>query len=172
MTVYIYLLENRRIFYFSAGNASRGCSLDGTWEERTDYNNCRPLSPKDNCFNDPSSCEPSDLSLKIYCVGYTLSLLALVLALIIFLSFRQVHISRNKGVRKKAFSNSLLFLACREMRCLRNKIHTNLFITIILSNSCFIVTALVQVRESVKETLIEYSRNFVYFHTDFIPLKL
>ena len=35
----------------------------------------------------------------------------------------------------------------RELRCLRNKIHINLFITFWLSNSCWIVSAIIQVRK-------------------------
>jgi hypothetical protein len=35
-------------------------------------------------------------------------------------------------------------LLSREMRCLRNKIHTNLFLTYILANTCWILTALMQ----------------------------
>ena len=32
----------------------------------------------------------------------------------------------------------------REMRCLRNKIHANLFLTFILTNTCWIITAVMQ----------------------------
>ena len=37
----------------------------------------------------------------------------------------------------------------REMRCLRNKIHTNLFFTFVLSNACWIGTAVIQVSSNV-----------------------
>ena len=37
-----------------------------------------------------------------------------------------------------------LFHFNREMRCLRNKIHANLFLTYILANSCWILTAVMQ----------------------------
>merc|ERR550532_2924849 len=55
--------------------------------------------------------------MMIYSIGYTLSLASLIIALIILLSLREV-------------------------RCLRNKIHANLFFSYILSISCWIVTAL------------------------------
>ena len=38
----------------------------------------------------------------------------------------------------------MMMVLCREMRCLRNKIHTNLFLTYILANTCWILTALMQ----------------------------
>ena len=38
--------------------------------------------------------------------------------------------------------NSCCYL--REMRCLRNKIHSNLFLTFILTNSCWIITSVMQ----------------------------
>jgi corticotropin releasing hormone receptor 1 len=76
------LVENENILI--SGNASRGCSLSGEWDSRTDYNNCRAIEI-------PAIPKPSeDFSVSIYFVGYILSLLALTLALVFFLSFRFV----------------------------------------------------------------------------------
>jgi len=55
----------------------------------------------------------------IYFCGHSLSLLALLVAFSICIYFK-------------------------EMRCLRNKIHANLFLTYILANSCWILTAAMQ----------------------------
>ncbi|XP_023322237.1 diuretic hormone receptor [Eurytemora carolleeae] len=55
----------------------------------------------------------------IYFCGHSLSLVALLIAFSICIYFK-------------------------EMRCLRNKIHANLFLTYILANSCWILTAVMQ----------------------------
>jgi hypothetical protein len=38
-----------------------------------------------------------------------------------------------------------MFLRRREMRCLRHKIHTNLFLSLLTSNLCWILIAVIQV---------------------------
>ena len=65
-----------------SGNATRGCSVTGEWDSRTDYNNCRAIEMPTN------QKVSEDFSVSIYFVGYILSLLALTLALSLFLSFR------------------------------------------------------------------------------------
>jgi len=69
-------------FSIFTGNATRGCLENGEWDSRTDYNNCQtieiPTIPKLS----------EDYSVSIYFVGYGLSLLALTLALVIFMTFR------------------------------------------------------------------------------------
>ncbi len=72
------------LFLLFTGNATRGCLLGGLWEERTDYNNCQPLAEP------PPPPQPPDFSHSIYLSGYTLSLCALTVALVIFLGFRSV----------------------------------------------------------------------------------
>ena len=57
---------------------------NGTWAEKTDYSNCTMYEP--NIPVEPSG----DYSDVIYMVGYALSLIALTIALIIFLKFRYV----------------------------------------------------------------------------------
>jgi hypothetical protein len=73
---------NILLWIFSPGNATRSCLETGEWDSRTDYNNCQtieiPSIPK----------QSEDYSVSIYFVGYGLSLLALTLALIIFMTFR------------------------------------------------------------------------------------
>ena len=66
-------------------NASRKCLANGTWAEKTDYSNCTMYEP--NIPVEPSG----DYSDVIYMVGYALSLIALTIALIIFLKFRYVE---------------------------------------------------------------------------------
>ena len=39
----------------------------------------------------------------------------------------------------------MMMVLCREMRCLRNKIHTNLFLSLLTSNLCWILIAIIQV---------------------------
>ena len=75
------------IFYDFPENASRECWATGNWNEttgiKTDYSNCTMIEHTDNEEEDIVD-EVDD----IYMVGYSLSLLALTIALIIFLKFR------------------------------------------------------------------------------------
>ena len=71
--------------------------------------------------------------------GYTISLIALLGAVFIFLSFRYIFILSDK-------IHLYTILLFREMRCLRHKIHIGLFFTLILSDMSWIFTALIQVR--------------------------
>ena len=78
-------------FLYFSGNATRQCSIDGLWEEKGHYDDCIPVQlPPDG----PGPCENStiplcnDYSMLIYSIGYSLSLITLLMALIIFISFR------------------------------------------------------------------------------------
>ena len=62
-------------------NASRMCLANGTWSEKTDYSNCSMFEPILEVKN-------GDYSDVIYMVGYAVSLIALTIALFIFLKFR------------------------------------------------------------------------------------
>ena len=73
---------------FISDNASRYCDLNGIWDI-SNYDNCYII----NSFN--KSCESefniwcsADTSALIYLFGYFSSLFALVVALVIFLSFK------------------------------------------------------------------------------------
>ena len=69
-------------FHFSCiENASRMCLANGTWSEKTDYSNCSMFEPILEVKN-------GDYSDVIYMVGYAVSLIALTIALFIFLKFR------------------------------------------------------------------------------------
>jgi len=88
------------------------------WANKSDYSECRPLKlPEDE--ESLSEVTHSDSLSHIYFTGYSLSLVTLIMAFIIFLYFK-------------------------EIRCLRNKIHSNLFLTFILANTCWILTAIMQ----------------------------
>lgn len=96
-----------------------------------------------------------DLPFYIYCLGYILSLVSLSLGLAVFIHFKQVfsfihrvqlfenrvNRIRNSWYRLHAFRwrcegeqvNSYGHLFSRDLRCLRNTIHANLFLTYILA---------------------------------------
>ena len=63
-------------------NASRMCLTKGNWNEKTDYSNCTMIEAKDEVQ------DSGDYSDDIYIVGYSFSLIALIIALFIFLKFR------------------------------------------------------------------------------------
>ena len=69
-------------------NASRFCHLDGTWDDHTNYEQCthlpeQSLTPEFELF--------VELPTIIYYTGYTLSLVALILAVIVFIRYKYVH---------------------------------------------------------------------------------
>ncbi|XP_029052077.1 diuretic hormone receptor-like isoform X2 [Osmia bicornis bicornis] len=108
------LEELNGIRYDSTQNASRLCRLDGIWSNYTNYTLCRDLQEPDI----EGSVEI--ISTKIYFVGYSISLLTLVIAVSIF-------------------------LYCKELRCIRNNIHTNLMFTYILADFMWILNHVMQV---------------------------
>ena len=90
-----------------SANSSRLCGSDGLWEERTHYDNCQPLPlgaeehyniTGNECISNPRDifekfvifaiAGVNNYSHSIYTVGYTLSICALTLAIVIFLAFR------------------------------------------------------------------------------------
>jgi hypothetical protein len=78
-------------FYFLfSDNATRGCSADGIWDDQANYGSCKPIvnPPSPTCDTTTSPYLCNDYSMLIYSVGYTLSLVTLIIALIIFISFR------------------------------------------------------------------------------------
>ncbi|XP_055918195.1 diuretic hormone receptor isoform X1 [Eupeodes corollae] len=108
--------EFKGIQYDSTQNATRLCFSNGTWANYTNYDKCHHAPPSPIPDFSPSIELPS----LIYCSGYFLSLLALTLALIVFLYFK-------------------------DLKCLRNTIHANLFLTYILSALLWILTLFLQV---------------------------
>ncbi|XP_055690706.1 diuretic hormone receptor-like isoform X2 [Lutzomyia longipalpis] len=96
--------EFKGVKYDTTQNATRYCHLNGVWDNYTNYEECAHHD-----FPSVSEFEPHvDLPTYIYCIGYILSLTTLLLATVIFFHFK-------------------------ELRCLRNTIHGNLFVTYILS---------------------------------------
>ena len=63
------------IHYYLLGNASRLCTLDGQWEDKTDYSGCRPLHVPDNSYFNVTEVETADeppdleISIVIYLIG-------------------------------------------------------------------------------------------------------
>lgn len=109
--------ELNDVFYDTSQNASRECYGNGTWAEKTDYSYCKPLK-SDSDFILGVLWDLRQAA-TVYYVGYGLSLVALLLALWIFLYFK-------------------------DLRCLRNVIHTNLMVTYVLIDITWIATAILQ----------------------------
>ncbi|XP_076365759.1 diuretic hormone receptor-like [Tachypleus tridentatus] len=122
--------ELKGIRYNTSENATRLCYENGTWANRSDYSKCNPLISEDtflevrptnwsqNVFSrlQTMCCGMSRKLQKIYYIGYGISLLASLVALTIFVYFK-------------------------DLRCLRNIIHTNLIVTFILLDMTWIITA-------------------------------
>jgi len=81
-----YNAFNAHLLFSFPDNATRYCELDGTWNT-TNYDSCKPLN-----VNPPDLPAPDNNLLSIttgvYLFGYSLSLAALIIAMIIFLSFK------------------------------------------------------------------------------------
>ncbi|XP_021958199.2 diuretic hormone receptor isoform X2 [Folsomia candida] len=108
--------ELNTILYDSSKNATRFCSEGpngGEWNN-TIYDLCQPV-PNNSTINDNES-NILALTTGVYFCGYCLSLAAVTIAMIIFLAFK-------------------------ELRCLRNTIHTNLIVTYILADTLWIITS-------------------------------
>ncbi|GFQ88830.1 diuretic hormone receptor [Trichonephila clavata] len=120
-TVIIKCMEFlNRVPYDTTQNATRECHANGTWAPRSDYSECRPLDQKDESFENLWDIKDAH---TIYSIGYGLSLIALVIALWIFLYFS-------------------------DLRCLRNTIHTNLLVTYLFIDLTWIITAALQTSTS------------------------
>lgn len=66
---------------FVSENATRWCFHNGTWDQYSDYSKCRELSLVET--------EPGvEITTTIYFIGYTLSLIALIVAVFIFWRFK------------------------------------------------------------------------------------
>lgn len=105
--------------YDSRNNATRPCYSNGTWADKSNYDSCMPI-PEEI----PEEAKPdAKEALSIYIFGYGLSLVALSIALTIFLYFK-------------------------DLRCVRNTIHTNLMITYVLFDVTWIITSMLHVSVS------------------------
>ncbi|XP_037903274.1 diuretic hormone receptor isoform X2 [Hermetia illucens] len=111
------LEELQGVHYDSSQNATRYCTAEGVWDNYTNYGQCLHL-PESSVVPE---FEPNiELPTFIYYVGYTISLISLTLAVLVFSYFK-------------------------ELRCLRNTIHGNLFLTYIMSGLLWILTLSVQI---------------------------
>lgn len=109
--------------------------MSGQWDNYTNYEDCAHIV-RDAVV---SEFEPHvDLPTYIYCIGYILSLSTLFLATLIFFTFK-------------------------ELRCLRNTIHGNLFVTYILSVIVWLIALALQLTHSTSNaacTLIVILLNY------------
>merc|ERR550517_927188 len=108
------------VFYSPEYNSSNVCHLNGTWSSKTDYSDCMCRGSDQHlnhtiCQPEFSTENPDSLPIVIHLAGYIFSFLALLISLVVYLSFR-------------------------EMRCLRHKIHMGLFCTFGLSALNWILT--------------------------------
>ncbi|XP_030388497.1 diuretic hormone receptor [Scaptodrosophila lebanonensis] len=111
------MAELKGIHYDSTKNATRFCQANGTWANYTNYDACLHLPAPETV---PEFETIVELPTIIYYIGYTISLVSLTLALIVFAYFK-------------------------ELRCLRNTIHANLFFTYIMSALFWILLLSVQI---------------------------
>ncbi|XP_029840408.2 diuretic hormone receptor [Ixodes scapularis] len=77
------------LLYDTSQNATRHCWSNGTWAERSDYSNCRPL------LEGVRESETHLDETTLYYIGYGLSLFALSVALWIFLYYKDLRCLRN-----------------------------------------------------------------------------
>ena len=93
------------------------CLANGTWSEKTDYSNCSMFEPILEVKN-------GDYSDVIYMVGYAVSLIALTIALFIFLKFRYCLFIYNFTLYKLFF---ILLLQMNITRSCISSIQYNLY---------------------------------------------
>ncbi|XP_017039191.1 diuretic hormone receptor isoform X1 [Drosophila ficusphila] len=131
--------EFKGVHYDTTENATRFCFPNGTWDHYSDYDRCHQNSGSIPVV--PDFSPNVELPAIIYACGYFLSFATLVVGLIIFLSFK-------------------------DLRCLRNTIHANLFLTYITSALLWILTLFLQVitTESSQAGCITLVIMFQYFY--------
>ncbi|XP_074597183.1 diuretic hormone receptor-like isoform X2 [Brevipalpus obovatus] len=118
--------ELRGIPYDSSQNATRECLANGEWANRSSYDKCSPITHEElELIRDIWNVRDASM---IYYFGYGLSLLAVTLAI-------------------------LIFLYCKDLRGIRCTIHTNLMITFELFALTWIATATLQSNQSSNENI-------------------
>ncbi|XP_067631932.1 diuretic hormone receptor isoform X2 [Eurosta solidaginis] len=105
--------EFKGVHYNTTENVTRHCFMNGSWDLYSDYMRCQPSSVVLPQYADLSPTV--ELSSYIYFAGYFLSLTSLIIALFVLYIFK-------------------------DLKCLRNTIHANLFLTYILSALLWILT--------------------------------
>ncbi|XP_011493880.1 PREDICTED: diuretic hormone receptor-like [Ceratosolen solmsi marchali] len=131
--------ELHGIEYDSSQNASRWCRANGTWDSYSNYSQCKELR-----LTPPDAENGVEITTQLYFVGYGLSLSTLIIAVVIYLYYR-------------------------ELRCLRNVIHTNLMFTYILADFLWILTTVSQVslQRNIPMCIIFYSLYHYFQLTNF-----
>ncbi|ODM95737.1 Diuretic hormone receptor [Orchesella cincta] len=99
------------VSYNSSGTAERLCLEDGVWN-KTEYSGCKPFPHQ--ALNITTDTGNLDITTGIYLFGYSVSLIALIIAAVIFISFK-------------------------ELRCLRNTIHSHLMVTYVLADALWVL---------------------------------
>ncbi|XP_074597185.1 diuretic hormone receptor-like isoform X4 [Brevipalpus obovatus] len=111
---------------FRFENATRECLANGEWANRSSYDKCSPITHEElELIRDIWNVRDASM---IYYFGYGLSLLAVTLAI-------------------------LIFLYCKDLRGIRCTIHTNLMITFELFALTWIATATLQSNQSSNENI-------------------
>ncbi|XP_046390386.1 diuretic hormone receptor-like isoform X2 [Ischnura elegans] len=108
--------ELNGIKYDTTQNATRFCHANGTWAAYTDYTDCQEMAQG----SVPIYGGGVELATTLYLSGYAISLAALAAAISIFIYFK-------------------------DLRCLRNTIHTNLMSTYMLADFMWIMTFALQI---------------------------
>jgi len=106
--------ELNGIKYDTSQNASKYCHMNGTWDNYTNYKACIDMPIEGQTETGV------EMATTLYFIGYSMSLIALSIAIWIFLYFK-------------------------DLRCLRNTIHTNLMSTYMLADLFWILTLTLQI---------------------------
>jgi len=101
-------------FFDTKYNISKICLEEGKWDNYTNYTDCL-----DHPLDGGRGGAVEEWGVFIFLLGYTVSIITLLLAIFIFLYFR-------------------------EMRCLRHKIHLNLFLSLLTANMDWVLSYGVQ----------------------------
>ncbi|XP_022903075.1 diuretic hormone receptor-like isoform X2 [Onthophagus taurus] len=125
--------EFNNIRYDDKENASKDCLSDGNWAEKANYSKCKEI------LIIPPEDEETIASSMIYCVGYSVSLVALVIAIAIFLYYK-------------------------DLKCLRNRIHTNLMCAYMLLYCTWILMLVLGTRHESTALSISLTITLYYFH--------
>ncbi|KAK4023852.1 hypothetical protein OUZ56_009246 [Daphnia magna] len=163
--------ELNGIKYDTTHNATRVCQPNGMWANYSNYRSCVPLSTDFGGATPEYGVGISEDTTTIYFTGYTVSIVALTLAIWIFIHNKlvvdllfDIYLVRKLVhalidtvacfvIKSFAFiddieshkSSKELIDSCRpDLRCLRNTIHTHLLITYIMADLLWIVTATLQ----------------------------
>uniref|UniRef100_A0A914CU62 Uncharacterized protein n=1 Tax=Acrobeloides nanus TaxID=290746 RepID=A0A914CU62_9BILA len=76
---------------YMKGEATRYCQPNGTWENVGNYSSCRPHGLED----DPITPFHAEIMYWIYVIGYSLSLIVCIFALLIFVHYKSLWCLRN-----------------------------------------------------------------------------